>query len=80
MVAVEMERAATLYPRERERERDERRLPRFGTFAPERRASDSPIAMACVRLVTFFPERPERSVPRFISRIDRSTFFEAPRL
>ncbi len=32
-----------------------RRLTRafFGTFAPERRASDKPIAIACLRLVTF---------------------------
>lgn len=29
--------------------------------------------MACLRLVTFFPDRPERSLPCFISRIVRST-------
>jgi hypothetical protein len=40
-----------------------------GTFAPERRASDNPIAMACLRLVTFLPERPLRSVPRLRSRM-----------
>ena len=45
-----------------------------GTFPPARRASDKPIAMACLRLVTFFPERPERNVPRFRSRIAFSTF------
>ena len=30
----------------------------LGTFAPDRRASDRPIAIACLRLVTFLPERP----------------------
>jgi len=49
----------------------------FGTFAPAFRASDKPIAIACLRLVTFFPERPERSVPVFLSCIARSTFFWA---
>ena len=29
--------------------------------------------MACLRLVTFFPDRPDRSFPCFISRIVRST-------
>ena len=29
--------------------------------------------MACLRLVTFFFERPDLSVPRFIARISRST-------
>lgn len=29
--------------------------------------------MACLRLVTFLPERPERSRPAFISRISVST-------
>ena len=38
----------------------------FGTLPPARRASASPIAMACLRLDTFFPEL-ERSVPRFRS-------------
>ncbi len=41
---------------------------------PERRASDKPIAMACLRLRTFLPERPERSVPCFISCMVLSTF------
>jgi hypothetical protein len=36
----------------------------FGTFAPFLRASDNPMAIACFRLVTFFPE-PLLSVPRF---------------
>ncbi|MGB8909182.1 MAG: hypothetical protein WCC84_10580 [Candidatus Cybelea sp.] len=47
---------------------------RFGTLAPERRASLKPIAMACLRLFTFLPERPDLSSPLFISRIARSTF------
>jgi len=49
----------------------------FGTLAPAWRASLKPMAMACLRLVTFLPEPPERSVPRFRSCIARSTFFEA---
>ena len=55
-------------------------FPRFGlggTLPPARRASDSPIAIACLRLVTFFPERPLRSVPRLRSRITHSTFLAA---
>ena len=48
----------------------------FGTFAPARRASDRPIAIACLRLVTFWPEL-LRSVPRLRSRMVFSTFFEA---
>src|SRR6266508_306756 len=47
----------------------------LGTFAPARRASLKPIAMACLRLVTFLPERPDLSVPRLRSCIARSTFF-----
>jgi hypothetical protein len=35
----------------------------FGTLAPLARASDSPIAIACLRLFTLRPERPLRSVP-----------------
>lgn len=46
----------------------------FGTFAPDRRASDKPMAMACLRLFTLAPERPLRSLPRFISCIVRLTF------
>src|SRR5678815_3142366 len=38
-----------------------------GTLPPALRASDSAIATACLRLVTFFPEPPERSVPSFFS-------------
>jgi hypothetical protein len=48
-----------------------------GTFAPAFRASDSPIAMACLRLVTFFPLRPLLSLPRFMARISLSTLFPA---
>jgi hypothetical protein len=47
----------------------------FGTFAPDFRASESPMAIACFRLVTFFPLRPLFSVPLFFSRIARATFF-----
>jgi len=49
----------------------------FGTLAPERRASDNPIAIACLRLVTFFPDRPLLSLPRLRSRMALSTFLEA---
>jgi hypothetical protein len=49
---------------------------RDGTLAPLLRASLSPIAMACLRLVTFRPELLFR-VPRFRRRIVDSTFFEA---
>jgi hypothetical protein len=52
-----------------EREREDLR----GTFAPERRASLSPIAIACLRLRTRRPERPLRSVPRLRSCIARFT-------
>ena len=48
-----------------------------GTFPPARRASDSPIAIACFRLVTFFPERPLLNVPLLRSRIALLTFWEA---
>jgi hypothetical protein len=49
-----------------------------GTFAPFLRASDSPIAMACLRLVTLRPD-PLFSVPRFLRRMVRSTFLLALR-
>ncbi len=46
-----------------------------GTFAPRRRASESPMAIACLRLVTlFFDLAPLLSVPRFLSRIALATF------
>jgi len=53
------------------------RFLRPGTLAPERRASERPIAIACLRLVTFLPERPLRNVPRLRSRMTFSTFFDA---
>ena len=48
-----------------------------GTFAPARRAFESPIAIACLRLFTRFFDRPDRSVPRLRSRIVSRTFAEA---
>jgi hypothetical protein len=45
-----------------------------GTFAPARRACDRPIAIACLRLFTFLPERPLLSVPRLRSCIAFLTF------
>src|SRR5687768_13808975 len=44
-----------------------------GTLPPARRASDSPMAIACLRLVTFLPERPLRSVPSLRSCMARLT-------
>jgi hypothetical protein len=41
------------------------------------RASESPIAIACLRLFTFFPDLPDFNSPRFISCIARPTFCEA---
>jgi hypothetical protein len=52
---------------------------RFGTLPPARRASDKPIAIACLRLVTLRPLRPERRVPRFRSCMAFSTFSPALR-
>src|SRR3954470_6952382 len=40
-----------------------------GTLAPSRRASDKPIAIACLRLLTFLPVLPLRSVPALRSCI-----------
>jgi hypothetical protein len=45
----------------------------FGTLSPSRRASLSPIAIACLRLLTVFPDRPDFSVPCLRSCIARST-------
>jgi hypothetical protein len=45
----------------------------FGIFAPDFRASDRPMAIACFRLFTDLPERPLLSSPRFISCIARFT-------
>jgi hypothetical protein len=50
---------------------------RAGTFAPFSRASLSPIAIACFRLVTFRPE-PLFNVPFFFRRIADSTRLLAP--
>jgi hypothetical protein len=44
-------------------------LLRAGTLAPFFRASESPIAIACLRLVTFFPLLPLLSVPFLRLRI-----------
>jgi hypothetical protein len=41
----------------------------LGTFPPSLLASDNPIAIACLRLVTFFPDRPLLSSPCFRSCI-----------
>ena len=49
---------------------------RGGTFAPFSRASLSPMAIACLRLVTFRPD-PLFSVPFFFRRIVDLTFFDA---
>src|SRR5271165_5253992 len=48
-----------------------------GTFAPALRASDRPIAIACLGFVTFCPLRPDFSLPCFIAFISRSTDAEA---
>jgi hypothetical protein len=48
-----------------------------GTLAPFFRASDKPIAIACFRLFTVFPLRPDLSVPFLRRRIALSTRFEA---
>jgi hypothetical protein len=50
-----------------------------GTFAPFLRASESPIAIACFRLLTRppFPALPERNVPCFFRRIALLTDFPA---
>jgi hypothetical protein len=61
-----------------ERRRERFRLERFrGTFAPERRACESPMAIACFLLLTFLPERPLFSVPRLRSCIARLTLLWA---
>jgi hypothetical protein len=44
-----------------------------GTFPPASRASDNPMAMACLRLFTFLPEPPLRSFPSLNSCITFST-------
>src|SRR5947209_5748657 len=54
-------------------------LPAFfaGTLPPSARASESAIAIACLRLFTFLPERPLFRVPFFFSCIAFSTLSEA---
>jgi hypothetical protein len=47
----------------------------LGTFLPSLRASDRPMAIACLRLFTFLPE-PLFSVPVLRSCITFSTFLE----
>src|SRR6185312_4105430 len=49
----------------------------FGTFLPSLRASERPIAMACLRLVTFLPLRPLLSFPCLNSCISRFTSLPA---
>ena len=53
-----------------------------GTLAPFLRASESPMAMACLRLFTRppLPPLPERSVPLFLLRIALATVLLAPLL
>jgi hypothetical protein len=77
MDAVDNDRGGMAILRQRERERDREVERRLGTLPPARRASERPIAMACLRLVTFLPDRPERSWPRFISCMLFSTFCDA---
>jgi hypothetical protein len=48
-----------------------------GTFAPFFRASDKPIAIACLRLLTVFPLLPDLSVPFLRRRIALATRFDA---
>jgi hypothetical protein len=47
-----------------------------GTLAPERRASDKPIAIACLRLLTLRP-LPDFNLPRLSLCISFSTDFDA---
>src|SRR5437660_952380 len=58
---------------------DGRPTDREGTRLPSRRASDRPIAIACLRLFTLppLPPLPLLSVPRLNLRISRSTSFDA---
>jgi hypothetical protein len=48
-----------------------------GTFAPDSRASDSAIAIACFLLLTVLPDRPLFSVPALRLCIARLTFLPA---
>src|SRR5450756_1781588 len=49
----------------------------FGTFLPAALASDKPIAIACLRLLTFLPERPLFKVPALRFFIARPTLADA---
>jgi hypothetical protein len=49
----------------------------FGTFCPAALASERPIAIACLRLLTFRPERPLFRVPALRFFIARSTLADA---
>jgi hypothetical protein len=73
--AVRPEREDDLLP---PREPEEREPFFSGTFSPFSRASESPIAIACLREVTFLPLPPLLNLPSFISCITSSTFFPAP--
>jgi hypothetical protein len=59
--------------------REERDEVRLGTFAPFLRASESPIAIACFRLVTRppCPDLPLFNVPRFRRLMALSTDLDA---
>jgi hypothetical protein len=46
-----------------------------GTLAPFSLASDKPMAIACLRLVTFLPLLPLRNVPFFLRCMALSTVF-----
>ena len=48
-----------------------------GTLAPARRACESPMAMACFRLLTFLPDLPLFRVPFLRSCMAFSTFSDA---
>jgi hypothetical protein len=73
-------RAAFLAARERAAF-DGRPVGPGGTRFPSRRASESPMAIACSRLFTLppFPAGPLFSVPRLNRRISRLTVLAAPR-
>jgi hypothetical protein len=49
----------------------------FGTFCPAARASERPIAIACLRLLTLRPERPLFNVPALRFFIARPTVLDA---
>jgi hypothetical protein len=49
----------------------------FGTFLPSALASERPIAIACLRLLTLRPDRPLFRVPALRFFIARSTLADA---